>query len=240
MDNQKIPVTNTELNYAIFTPARVGNADRELIARKVSHVFTKAFWISRDDMKWPVNSIMARLTSLYLAVIVSLKSSQEPVAYGLFETAFHDNESILFIDALAVDIKYQKKGIATSILKIALKKSKSCTIAFRTQNPAMIKLILKFNPETVVPINTEYNTGVKNVLSSLAEHVVELKGVRDMNLSTGLCKRVYREGRLGDYTINMEDPVIASIENRFQKLGLQRDEGDAIVVIARDIKDETE
>ena len=211
--------------------------DQDLIARKVSHVFTNAFSTSRNDMKWPLNSIMNRLASLYLVVIITLRSSQEPIAYGLFETAFHD-ESILFIDALAVDIKYQNKGIATSILKIALKKSKSRTVAFRTQNPAMIKLILKFNPKTVVPIDAEYTAVTKNVLSSLTEQVAELKGVRNIT-SAGLCKRVYHEGRLGDYTINMEDPVILSIENRLQALGLQRDEGDALVVIAHDIESGT-
>ena len=210
--------------------------DQDLIARKVSHVFTKAFWASRNDMKWPFNSIMNLLASLYLVIIVTLRSSQEPIAYGLFETAFH--EPILFIDALAVDIKYQNKGIATSILKIALKKSKSRTVAFRTQNPAMIKLILKFNPKTVVPIDAEYTAVTKNVLSSLTEQVAELKGVRNIT-SAGLCKRVYHEGRLGDYTINMEDPVILSIENRLQALGLQRDEGDALVVIAHDIESGT-
>ncbi len=84
-----------------------------------------------------------------------------------------------------------------------------------------------------MPENALYVEG--SILDRFLEGRIELKEV-NIDLRSGLCRKAYREGKLGDYKVNRSNIQVDQIESKFEQLGLNRDDGDAIVVIAKNIE----
>jgi hypothetical protein len=103
----------------------------------------------------------------------------------------------------------------------------------RTQNPLILRRYLH-RATSLFPITIGYdNRNGKELLGFLLRHIAEVSEVSELDLRTGVCHKIYKTGRLGDYPVDLNDPEVAMIEKRLSELGMSRDSGDAVVAIAK-------
>jgi len=127
--------------------------------------------------------------------------------------------------------KYQKMGHGTEIIRVAAARNPQARyFTFATQNPAEVLSVERaLNPEFIAPLDKSYadESGLMFDLMRIAQaHHVRVDPVSGVN------QGVYRE-RFGDYEVDLENPRIVEIENKFQNAGLDRDRGDRMFMMAR-------
>lgn len=231
-----------------FNPKEIPSFGLEKIAKKISKLFAWAFWHSNEYSKmWQVKSIMNRLPFVSLAILAFSDSTEDPIGYALFDICNYQDKKILFIDSMAaigrvpeVSEDWQSYGLGSAMLKEGMKQIPTDIVAARTQNPAFILMIEKnLNPKELCPFTTElkYTGENLNLLKTMLNQVTELRGEK-VDLNTGISRWAYREGKLGDYLIRSEtDQRVKEIEDQMNVLGLKREAGDAIIVLAKGISD---
>jgi hypothetical protein len=101
----------------------------------------------------------------------------------------------------------------------------------RTQNT---KVLLRYSRlGRLFPFDQPYDEGTgKAVMTFLVRNIDEVREIGDgLNHKTGICQNVYPEGRLGDFRESI--PEAERFERQLQVWGFQRENGDAIVAVAK-------
>lgn len=208
----------------------------ELFANQISILFGEAFYPSRHPPKlWDPEHIMKRLPKVKLGVLVFNGSPRKTIAYALFDQARWGEYRILFVDSMGVSkapVNWQRTGLGTQIMREALKRLPAETVAARTQNPDFVLMLQKLKPQELLPGESGYSGKDLELIKAIKEQVIELHEA-DVDLSKGICKKAYRERKLGDYEIDLNNKLVSQIEQRFEALGFNRDDGDAVVVVAK-------
>jgi 2-polyprenyl-3-methyl-5-hydroxy-6-metoxy-1,4-benzoquinol methylase/ribosomal protein S18 acetylase RimI-like enzyme len=211
----------------------------KVFADKISVIFGEAFYPTRHPPKiWNIEHIMTRLPEIKLGVLAYSRTSRKAIAYALFNHICCGEQRILFVDAIGISqvpVNWQGSGIGTTIIRETLKRLPAENVAARTQNPSFVKILQKLNPDgQIVPLDRDYGRSDKRLLRGLIKSVKELKEKRII-LNNGLCRMAYSEGKLGDYQIDARDKEIEEIEKRFNDIRMDRDRGDAIVFVSKDL-----
>ena len=233
--------SESDAKLKIIEPKTIEADDLIPIAKQISKLFGKAFWHSDDPAKhWPVSSIMRRLQKLALVILAFDQSESTLIGYALFDKFVWGKHHILFVDSESVLDKMpgdaqdrQHRGIGTKMLKEGLRQLPSDIVSARTQNPAIAHMLEKLKPSKILPLDSLYSDDNIEILKALESQAAGLKGT-DIDLLTGISKRVYKEGKLGDYVINMEHDYIRQFEERIKELDStwDRDAGDAVILTA--------
>ncbi len=101
----------------------------------------------------------------------------------------------------------------------------------RTQNPAMMLRYSRMGK--LYPFDATYGKGQgKTILGFLLEHIAEVKDSKAvLDYRTGICKRIYPEGQLGDYSVAIDR------NKKYERLlldwGFDRSAGDAVIVVTK-------
>ncbi len=103
-------------------------------------------------------------------------------------------------------------------------------IGGRTQNPLVMKRYGKLG--SLFPLETAYD-GVEGrlIMQYLLEHIGEAKEATGLDRSSGICRGIYRERRLGDYQLGISGTE--QFEERLSEWGFDREHGDALLVVAK-------
>lgn len=217
-----------------FQPKLLPKSDLRSFAERISKIFGRAFWHSDDpEKRWTVDKIMQRLPKMQCTV---LALSNKAIGYAMFDSATYDDHKILFVDSIGIVPDWQHSGLGIKILFEVLKHMPCASVAARTQNPAFILMLRKLEPQALLPLTACYEGHDLELLKALKREIIELKGA-NIDLRSGLCRKAYHGKKLGDYEVNLSNSQINQIESRFEQLGLNRDDSDAIVVIAKNIKE---
>ncbi len=167
-------------------------------------------------------------------LIIAVDSKAEGVGFQI-QTVFQADEEKYLYYSRVVRKDKQGQGIGGQLLHAAIEAHKPTIIAARSQNPAeiysFIRVIASLGVNDVFPFTKSFSQDEK-ALRALYILVEKLGYSKDTNLITGVCEGAYPEGRLGDYVINKQHSEINVVENQLQKLGINRQNGDAIFYLA--------
>jgi hypothetical protein len=235
----------SEVCLELLRPGSTHADDLVPFAERISEVFGKSFWHTDDPAKrWPVKSVMRRLPRLSLAILAFDTRKREPVGYALFDRISWGDHSILFVDSEAVSGRtpsnpedWQSSGLGIEMLEEGLRQLPSDYVAARTQNAAIVHMLRKLKPSRILPIDTPYFGEEIELLKAIKQQVIELKD-SNLDLSTGICKRVYKEGKLGDYESRVNPEILQSFENAMTTLdgSWDRSLGDAVILTAQSVR----
>jgi hypothetical protein len=84
------------------------------------------------------------------------------------------------------------------------------------------------------PFGEDYSTpNGQAAMSFLREQVREVRDVpsSSLDLICGIARGIYRQGRLGNYPVNIENT--SDIEQQLTAWGFDRDRGDAVIIAVR-------
>ena len=236
----------TKVSLEFIQPTRLKPEGLLPIAQVISKLFNRAFWDDNDTARdWPVETIMRRLPELPLVMLAFDASSREPIAYMMFDQASYNGHSILFIDSVGViadnqdrSRNWQKSGVGAKMLEEGLRRVPHDIIMARTQNPAVVRLLRKevVKLRHIAPLDADYSPADSELLRFVKDQIVELRDA-EVDLVTGVCKRAYKEGELGNQVANMKEDAedVAFFKNRMKQLDPSWDskQGDAVVLIVR-------
>lgn len=162
-----------------------------------------------------------------------LVSEEGVVGFSAFR-AFQVEELGLILDQpiSMVRKKYQGKGHGTEMTRIAAARNPDAKyLTFATQNPAVVASVEKaVSPVFIAPLDKPYRGEDPEIIFDLMR-VTKAMQIR-VDPSNGLNEGIY-ERRFGDYKIDLGNPRIAEIEDKFQSAGLDRDRGDGMFMMAR-------
>lgn len=222
------------------------------IAQRISELFGRAFWHSDDpNQRWPVEGVLQRLARMPL-VILAFDEARRAIGYLMFSIVRWREQMVLFADSGGVAGKsaefsenWQNTGLGSEMLKEALRQLPASILAGRTQNAVVVplfrKLDLERSPEDpervqIVPLDTEYSEDDRELLLAIKDQVPELHD-QQIDMATGISKRIYREGRLGDYDFSHDDTILQQFEDRMKQLdhSWNRSEGDAVILLVKNV-----
>ncbi len=128
---------------------------------------------------------------------------------------------------------YQAAGYGRKLLIKALSLVPDAKyLTFSTQNPGAILSTRKVLPDAqFTPLDAPYEQDPE-IASDLVAIASSGSGKRGLDFATGVRKGLY-EQKLGDYEVDMSNPGVAKIEERFAQLGVNRDAGDAVFVMVK-------
>lgn len=206
----------------------------ELAARVLS-VFRAGFGLPQG---WSIEGVR---TALARSTAIGLLAAPDVTEYGGYALYLAPEETlltgwVLWEDAICLRKEFQKRGLSSRALLEASSLFPTREFGWlggRTQNPMVLKRY-QHRSSLVLPIDEGYE-GLpgKTVMSFLRQHIAEVREPPGMDQQTGICYAAYKDGRLGDYEIDLTDAEVASIERRLSELGLNRDNGDAVIAMAR-------
>ncbi len=140
---------------------------------------------------------------------------------------------VIYESGKMVQKNIQGKGYGTQITQRALSLHLDAKyLTFSTQNPGQILSTIRAIPDAIfAPIDIGYDQDpdFRKDLELIFDHTHRT----NIDFSTGIRKGVYSRERFGDYEVDMTNEKIARIERRLLELGLNRDKGDGVFVMAR-------
>lgn len=140
---------------------------------------------------------------------------------------------LLWEDAICLRKPLQGRGLSTRVLievSSLFPDREFGWLGGRTQNPLVLKRYLH-RATLVLPLNLGYdgNDG-EEIMTFLLRHIEEACGV---DPKVGIFRNAYKDGRLGDYKVDLSDPEVAGVERRLAELNFDRDKGDAVIATAK-------
>ncbi|MGI0141279.1 MAG: hypothetical protein ACREBF_01350 [Candidatus Micrarchaeales archaeon] len=224
--------TGIKSELLAFTPKSLSEEGLKEVANEISVIFGKAFFNTDNSSRcWPVEKVLVRIKEISFGYLVENEAGSERIGYAIFENAGCSAGNILFIDSIG--FTRQGLGLGRTLVQQAVETTQSRIIAGRTQNPNLIKMLRGLKPKSILPIDDDYSTGInREILQSLKTQTAELRNA-NIEEKTGICKCIYREGRLGTYPIDDADSAVAKIQSRFREIGMDQDNGDALIVAAK-------
>ncbi|MDE1870147.1 MAG: hypothetical protein KGH71_04150 [Candidatus Micrarchaeota archaeon] len=215
----------------LFKPKLISEENLIKKSEDISLIFGSAFYNKEGSFQeWPPERVLRRIREISFGILVE-KEGQK-IGYAIFESPSCELGNILFINSIG--FAKQGAGLGQLIMREAINLEKSRIVAGRTQNPNLIKMLRRLNPVSILPIDEDYSSSEQNrqILDALRDKTVELRNaVIDDN--TGVCKKAYSKGKLGNYPVNLPDLETTKIQSRFNQIGLDQNGGDAVIVTAK-------
>jgi GNAT superfamily N-acetyltransferase len=207
----------------------------------IGSIFLDGFGLP-EDRAWSPDRIAHALGNIsYLAIAyTSDQPSERKVAYGYAlytvpSVPLGNGTYLLWEDAICLRKSMQGSGAPRELFAAITKRSRHQPIGWiggRTQNPRVMRTYRKFGH--AFPFAEDYSTpDGQAIMSFLREQVREVRDVptTSLDLACGIARGIYRQGRLGDYPVNVENT--SDIEQQLTSWGFNRDRGDAVIVAAR-------
>jgi len=144
---------------------------------------------------------------------------------------------LLWENSIALAKNVQGKGFSSQILRRVLKaypEKEFGWVGGRTQNPLIFKHYSALGG-TLFPFDESYTSEEgRKLLNYLIQNIPEVSSVDQkdqLEKDHGICKRIYKEGRLGDYDDRISGT--SCFERKLKAWGFNRNDGDAVVLINR-------
>lgn len=129
---------------------------------------------------------------------------------------------------------YQRQGLGSRMLAQVIDHHQPSVVGARSQNPAAvassIRTLRSRGASLVFPFYSEKD---REAAQRMAEGHIQAVGSHMPDLRTGLLRRAFDQGRLGDYEIDVRHPDVQVVEDHMQKIRLDRVAGDALFYCAR-------
>ncbi|MGV0029059.1 hypothetical protein [Phormidesmis priestleyi] len=142
---------------------------------------------------------------------------------------------ILWEDGICLVKELQHKGFSRKAIAKAISlfpERQFNWLGCRTQNPAMMMRYSKFG--RLFPFDKLYDSADgQPIMEFLIEHIAEVRTTYQrgkLNTINGVCTRLYPQGRLGDYLVDLERA--AQFEKQLQSWEFQRARGDAVILVS--------
>lgn len=166
--------------------------------------------------------------------VLAVKEMGEIVGFGGYVIEeITDIGKVIYESGKMVQKNIQGKGYGTQITQRVLSMHPDAKyLTFSTQNPGQILSTKRAIPDAIfAPIDVGYyqNPGFRKDLELIFEHTHRT----NIDFSTGIRKGVYSGERFGDYVVDITNEKVARIERCLLELGLNRDKGDGVFVMAR-------
>jgi hypothetical protein len=199
--------------------------------QRISEVFEDGFGLSSG---WDVNNIRkAYLRSTIVGLLEGANGDIAGYAFYSAPAARLNGSHLLWEDAVCI-----KKGLQGRRLSSGLLFAKASSmfpdrtfgwIGGRTQNPLVIRRYQRLG--RIFPFDQLYNEDDgRFVMDFLISNIIEVGEVTaNLDHRTGVCRRVYSEGRLGDYGTSVTGAE--RFEEQLARWGFDRERGDAAVVV---------
>lgn len=163
-------------------------------------------------------------------VLLAMNLAQ-PVGFGLYQ-AINTPLGVMLYQSRGIAPEGQRGGLGSAFMEIACDKHRATLVSGKAQNPASFWTVIRsgrFGP--LYPIEQPYSSSED--MSRALQELVKARNQSDVDLSTGLLKRSYKMGKLGDYSIDLSNPGIRLVESRLKEIGMDRSSGDAIYYMAK-------
>jgi len=208
-----------------------GISPEDDIATSIHQVFLDGFALQKG---WSIESIKKAFTrSKILGLLVNL--NQEICGYAFYSVPDHPLQGtyLLWEDGICLKKEAQGKKLSSQAWKLAcsfFSTRKFGWIGGRTQNPLVIKRYAKLG--VLFPFQITYAEGEgKLIMDYLSRYIAEVRDVKHLERDTGICRQVYKEGRLGDYSIQIDGAD--EYEKLLHAWNFQRENGDALIVVTK-------
>lgn len=214
-----------------FQLAQNINADDNHLVKSIHDVYLDGFGLQKG---WSIGGIKETIAySTMLGLL--LAPDQEICGYAFYVAPDQPLQEtyLLWEDAICLKKKAQGKQLSSQALNLAyrfLRARKFGWIGGRTQNPLVIKRYSKFG--ALFPFHATYTEGEgKLVMDYLSQHIAEVRDVKQLEKNIGICRGAYKEGRLGDYSMQVSDTD--DYERSLLEWNFQRENGDAVIVVSK-------
>lgn len=240
--NTAIPQNNEEIKSSDFSLKLYSNSYLQENMQKLIDPFVQvtssATGISQSELLSSQEHVMNSWD-----YALTIENDEKIVAFAGFTYKNFEGLGSVFGGAgKMIRKEFQAEGYGKFLTENGLKQISGEQIDFYrvvTQNPASYisfsKAIKKIFPDTIfAPIDTDYaaDDSLRNALSTISDK----ENLIGVDLTTGKYTGIYSDqGRLGDYKINLTNPLIAHIEKRMQTTGINREQGDGIIFIGRPV-----
>jgi hypothetical protein len=205
-------------------------------AKQIYDVFVDGFGFPQTCMRWNLVEAEKMLRRASVFGLLVDKSIDNPTAEGYScYTVIDDfeNESLIWGEGTCLKKSLQKSRwgriALDQVLTVFSRSGRNIRwIGGRTQNPNVMRRYRRFG--SLFPFAHNYVSGTGTRLCRLLiERVSEAMA---MEPSTGIVRRAYTR-RLGDYLVDFNDPEIAAWERYLDERRFDRENGDAVVVVAQ-------
>jgi hypothetical protein len=201
-------------------------------ATDIQRIFRDGFqsatdWLS-DDLRRKL-----RNSSLIGFLVDQTRANIRSYGYALYRvpTQLLKGKSLIWEDALCIvcDPTIRGKRLSNDALDKAMSHFPERDFGFvggRTQNPVIFKRYGSLG--TLLPFDLSYDADQgRDIMRFLKAHIPDAKCAE---ATTGICRKHYREGKLGNYDVAIEGGE--RFESWLQERQFERDKGDAIIVVA--------
>jgi len=222
---------NKKLDY-IWQFRHLNNLEPDdKLAESIHEVFLNGFGLKEGWSKEGIRKALRRSTILGLLA----DSSDHLGGYAMYTIPDAPLMGTYFIweDAICLKKEVQGNNLSSNVWNMSASlypNRKFGWIGGRTQNPLVVKRYSKLG--SLYPFESTYEQGDgKLVMDYLLQNIAEVKDVKQLDKDHGICHFVYREGRLGDYSMQVND--IEPYEKQLSEWGFHREQGDAVVIVSR-------
>lgn len=211
----------------------VDSEDTSLL-EEIHRVFLDGFSLSKG---WSIEGIGKRLKTTN--VVGFLKGEEKLYGYAFYSAPNEllDGTYLLWEDGICLKKEVQGKNLTRQVIEKAssiFPNRHFGWIGGRTQNPVVIKRYSKLGG-ALFPFDVSYSSSEgKLLMGHLLEYIEEVKEVhkvQKLDLTNGVCRKIYREGHLGIYPIEVTGT--ATFEKQLNEWDFQRDSGDAVIIVSK-------
>lgn len=185
---------------------------------------------------WSLKGIEAVITRSSVRAFLSKR--EEVIGYAFYTVPARtlDGTHLLWENAICLKKDAQRNGLTTGIIEKVVRlfpNKKFGWIGGRTQNPLVFKRYSDLGK--IFPFDAQYDTeDGKQIMDFLLKHINQAQDSSDkrlLDLSNGICRRAYPDGRLGDYSTDVVGAE--AFEKQLLDWGFKRESGDAVLVVSR-------
>jgi hypothetical protein len=220
---------------------RTSFMDRTSFENDIAPKILRVFQEGMEMEGWSIEKIIKQKNeSTHLGLLEDGKNILGYCFVTIPDNLFQEKK-ILWIDACCIIKQFQEHGFYDIAIKNLLALNRFGWIGGRTQNPVIFYLLdnKSGNPKGKLLPFDNANKYPDELMNFLLANILQVKNHADiLNRETGLCKQIYKVGILGKYPLDFKKDKKRSsrLEIELIKIGLNRLEGDAIIVL-KEVKD---
>jgi hypothetical protein len=200
--------------------------------RDIQRIFKDGFGLPSD---WRSESIRRKLGHCSLFGFLSEKEKPNATALGYAVYSIPNEpfrgRCILWEEAICIvkDARIRGMGLSFAALRNAMACFPELDFGFvggRTQNPVIFKRYASLGK--LFPFDFGYSSEEgRDIMRFLKSHIPDTDSAEE---TTGISRKQYREGKLGDYRVHIEGGE--RFESWLEERQFDRDNGDAIILVA--------
>jgi hypothetical protein len=203
------------------------------VVKELHQVCVKGFGLDSDE--WATDNRLMLSQSTILGRLLNQQRKVFGIAFYSAPDVFLDGTHFLWEDGICLVKEAQRKGYSWTAIEQAVKMFPERIFGWvgcRTQNPAMFLRYAKLGK--TFPFDELYDTvNGERVMNFLLENIAEVQEVsalNNLNRRNGICTEVYPQGRLGDYSIELDGAE--PFEKQLKQWEFQRDTGEAVLIVS--------